>query len=203
MSLAAIFILCVLSFVLKWGHTLWLAVAAVVITIIMLLVKLWQDNRHLCRSLPRLTSLLCVAFVLWLPFGLLLVPAFFVTRWLDTNVLERGVGWMERQVSDRIKQVEEVNEQTVRESVSHWYKPWTWGDMVERKVRETVVRDVVERASFGTRLFFGLVYALLRCLQYFYYAGFALVVVRSFGYVLARAAVRRGVGLDFTLPIQR
>jgi len=152
--------------------------------------------------MSNVVPLLFVTLMLWLPFGLLLVPGFLATRWLDTNVLERGVGWMEGRVAERIKHERVENERIVQESSGRWYKPWTWGSVTERKVRETIVREVVEKASLGTRCFFGLAYALLRCLQYLYYAGFALVVVRSFGYVLARAAVRRGVGLEFTLPVQ-
>jgi hypothetical protein len=114
--------------------------------------------------------------------------------------MDRGVSYLQAKVKDKVMRVEKTNERKIQESGSVWYNPFTWGSVITRTVRETTVREVIQQASLWNRFLFGFVYAALRCLQYLYYTTFALVVVRSFGYVLARAAVRRGKGFDFTLP---
>jgi len=200
-SMVAIFTLAILSFVFRLGLTLWLSVSAVVVTLLALFTKIWSDNRHLRMPYPAVCSLFATALFLWLPFGLLLVPGVLVARYLD-HQMERGVGWVDRQAADQIKYIEETNERIIYESDWHWYNPFSWGHVVPRTIRETTVRQAIQKASLSTRVFFGFLYALLRCLQYLYYTGLALVLVRSFGYVLARAAVRRGRGFDFSLPLR-
>jgi hypothetical protein len=201
-SMATIFVLTVISFLVCRGITIWLTIAAALITAAALLIKIWDDNRHLHLSSSKLTALMANTLFLWLPFGFLLVPGIMGVRYFDAQ-LERGVSYIDQQAADKVKQVEFENYKEITVSGAVWYKPWTWGSEISKVVRETVVRDVIEKASWSERLGFGFVYAALRSVQYLYYAGLGLVVVRSFGYVLARSAVRRSNQFDFTLPLAR
>ena len=202
-SIAAIFVLTIISFLVgSRVTTTRLTVVLALFTGAMLLMKLWNDNRHLRLSFAKLTTLIVTSIILWLPFGFLLVPGIIVVRYVDVQ-LEREVSYINQQVADKVRQVDYENQRKIDVSVSVWYNPFTWGNTVTKVIRETAVRTVIDKASLSTRLFFGILYAVLRSLQYLYYTGLALAVIRSFGYVLARAAVRRNNRLHFTLPLAR
>lgn len=181
------------SFAIGYDITAGLFLAAFTTTAVVGLYKLWIDNRNRVFPISELPALVPWAIVLWLPFAVTFFIGMSVTTWADQK-LEQGVEWADSKAQDKIVI---VNRRVERLSRRYWYDPRTWW---RSKIRDVVPERRVEKVAIYTKLLFGLVYSLLRMLQYGFYTMCLLVFFKSFGFVLARVAVWKRVTKEFSLP---
>jgi hypothetical protein len=129
-----------------------------------------------------------------------------LTLYIDDK-LDAGLRYAETSVAGKIEKitllVEENIEETDKVARGWWWPP----DMINSSVAilknkslRAVQKDVLTPAPIWVRAFFSVFYALLRVSQLILYSTLALIVIRSFLFLLARSALWYRSEIEFSLP---
>ena len=181
-------------------------IACFIIIALMFGYHAWIDNNRTTYRNFNGIKTLGVAILIWLPFILLLTPGVVATLWIDDRI-DAALHWVENSAAGSVETIEEQVEATIRESEAvarSWWWPLDWFKegtrIVERKVMRTVQSDVLHPAPIWIRGFFAIVYAIMRVSQLLLYSTIAFIAIRSFVFLLARAALWNRSEIEFSIP---
>ena len=178
----------------------------VLLILLTLLRHALTDNSRATYRKVRYLRILLLAVILWLPFALLLVPGVVAAVFIDGKIEEavllaetKLAGTVERvetQIEDRVVEIEAVDKA--------WWWPPDWFKAGTREVEKSVLRkvqkDVLRPAPAGVRIVFSLLYAVMRISQLMLYTTLGFIVIRSFVFILGRAALLNRAEIEFSLP---
>lgn len=180
-----------------------LSVVALVIaatgTIGLFLRKAWTDNRDIKLVVADWRDSMKKAVICWLGFFAVLVPALIAGYFTDRTI-DGLVHASEASINNFIlatrKEVEVV--QTYERSALN---PLRWWYGRDYKETTTVLQEnVLSPAAIGVRVFYSVVYATLRALQYLSYLTLAYITIRSFVFLLTRVCLLDKATVRFHLP---
>ena len=166
----------------------------------------WIDNSRTTYRNFNSSKTFGLAVLVWMPFLLLLLPGILATLWIDDQI-DATLRWAEKKASGTVETVERHLVDTIQESEAipwSWYWPPHWFQegtrIVERKVMRTVQEDILHPAPIWIRSVFALIYAIMRVSQLVLYSSIAFIVIRSFVFLLARAALLSRSEIEFSIP---
>jgi hypothetical protein len=166
----------------------------------------YVDNiRTKYRNL-KLVETLAWTFLVWIPFLVLLVPGVVVTLKVD-NMIDAALRKFELMAADTVQKVDKEVEEVIRRQEAvplSWWWPPDWAKSswrtVEIKTTRIVQEDVLQKSSMWLRGLFAVIYAIMRISQLLLYSSFAFITIRSFLFLLARAALWNDSEIEFSLP---
>ncbi len=165
---------------------------------VVILAKFIYDNNSVYGTIKSI-KVIPLSIMLYLPIAITILPAIYITRTVESFVLEKS-NKLHEKCQDKIRIIQEEQERVVtksrEEDRSVWWKPWSWGDkvnvMYQEVIREMVTKPITEKASLGARIIYGYVvcafdFAILlnRIFEIF-------IIFTSFGFVYSQTLVGRG-----------
>lgn len=158
--------------------------------VIYLIMRFISDTRKTRIENHKFVRIMAITSLRFLPYLILLGVGIFFASIADTY-LEVAIDVCYKKTDNIIKYVERTEDVFD----SYWYKPWTY--IWENKSSKTILEPVVEKVSFYQKLFFSLIYSLLRCLQIFLYCAFAFWGLSRFADLYVKTSLQQGVIIKY------